>query len=163
MAIEKDRVGEIFEMQRAFMFGVAFNHTLCPEDAEDVVQNAGMRMLSQQCVPQDERGFAYTLVDHEAHDYLDQASAAKRDRSRTDSWNPDNPLHHPVAPSAEDVALRNIDLASILGNVSPLLLMHAAGFTDTELSEKMSLHIDTVDSRIRDERKRLRRLGERIA
>lgn len=139
------------------MFGVAFNHVLCPEDAEDIVQNAGMRMLSQREVPEDERGFAYTIVDHEAHDYLDKESAVKRDRRRTEPWDSDNPLHHPVAPSAEEVALRRIELASIVEQASPLLLMHAVGFTDAELSGMTSLHVDTVDSRISKERKRLRK------
>lgn len=44
--MNKEIIGRIYQERRGLMFGVAFAHTGNPQDAEDVVEEAGLRKKS---------------------------------------------------------------------------------------------------------------------
>lgn len=98
---------EIYRSNRTFMFGVAFNHVHNRDDAEDIVQNASIRLIQQRTTPEpkDRRGLAYTLADHSAHEFMDATRAKCRDVRQTDRLDLSNTAHHPLAQSAEDAVI----------------------------------------------------------
>lgn len=153
--VGKERVAKIFGENRAFMFGVAFNHTRSPQDAEDIVQDTGMRMLSQRQEPTDERGFTYTLANHEAHGFLDHKNAGKRDERKTVPLDPSNPAHHRLVPSAEQTALQRMEIRE----ADPLARLNGAGYTVREIAEATGMNLHTVSSHI--DRWRKKASGER--
>ncbi|MBI3069935.1 MAG: sigma-70 family RNA polymerase sigma factor [Candidatus Levybacteria bacterium] len=130
-------------------------NTRSPQDAEDIVQSAGIRMLSQRIDPVDERGFAYTIVDHEAHTFLDHEGAQKRNRGKTEPIDPSNPSHQRVAPSAEQTALQRMEIRE----ADPLARLNGAGYTVREIAEATGMNLHTVSSHI--DRWRKKASGER--
>lgn len=153
--MDRERVAGIFYRNRAFMFGVAFNHARKPQDAEDIVQNAGARMVSQRQEPADERGLVYTLVNHEAHGFLDYKKAERRDERKTVPLDPSNPTHHRLVPSAEQTALQQMEIRE----ADPLARLNGAGYTVREIAEATGMNPHTVSSHI--DRWRKKKLEER--
>lgn len=113
--MDKTTVARIYSEQRAFMFGVALGRTRCPEDAEDVVQEAGILLMRQRTEPADERALAYTAVDYSERN-LRQQRAARRRGGAGQAGRGDRrpPLEHP--PVIESLDRLDANVGAICGH-----------------------------------------------
>lgn len=135
------------------MVNVALRHTPNRDEAEDIVQNAAIKLISQQTLPADERGLAYTVTNHAAYDFFDSENAKKRDRRKTELLDEGISKHHQSSPSAEEEALNRLYLKEVISIAPQEVLALACGYTMREISEKLNLHPECVSSRIRYFRK----------
>lgn len=150
--MEKERVGKIIHEHRAFMVGVVLGSTGNVEDAEDVAQEASIRMLSQRKGPPDDRAFAYTIVRRESCISFERAHAAKRDAGRTEFMDSSNPLHQRATSSAEETVLAR----ETIREADPYARALGEGYTAREIAQVTGQRENIVYDRAEDWRKRQR-------
>lgn len=150
--MDKEKVSRIYQDNRAFMFGVAFNAlSYSVEDAEDAVQDAAIKMMRQKKDPpsSQERGLAFTMTKYAAGDIKDAQQAGCRDVGKTEPLDVDNPLHDKrTAPSAEHEAIIDMEYKRVVSQTPPVVLFNAAGFTARELAERSGRPQKTIESDI---------------
>lgn len=130
------------------MFGIAFNRVYKVEASEDIVQEAGLRLMQQRTMPDDERGLAYTVASHSASEYIEREHRHCRDSRKTEPLDTANPAHHPPAPSAEREAMARLELLELAKTMPGEVVLSAQGYTLREISDLLGVPKQTAWERI---------------
>lgn len=140
--MDKERVGTIYARNRSFMFGYAYSCLGNREDAEEVVQNTGIRMMTQREDPPDERAFAFTLVRHEVLGFLQYQHRQMRDSRLTVPLN--SKAHDKPVESAEEAVLKRESIEES----DAYARAFGEGYTGREIAEHTRMHEKAIYDRV---------------
>jgi|SRR3989344_8353074 len=171
MCLDKEKIGRIYEENRPFMFGVAFNALdYNVEDAEDAVQDAAVKMMKQRKDPplSQERGFAYTMARYAAGEIRDYQTAQCRDTGKAhylDTVDHETDEEKPITHGNGGLEVKDIDrqvsvksaeqqyfleqaVRDAVAIAPSVVMMEAVGYSLKEIAETTGEKQKKVDSQI---------------
>lgn len=157
--MQAERVERIYTDNYHFMLKLAYGHTRSVPEAQEVVQECSLRMLNSQSEANlPDRSIAYKVAEQSSHKFLQSLRAECRDYRKIEPLDLENPHHHPTVPSAEDEALKKMELEEALKTTPWEVRMAAYGYSLREISRLTKLPEQTIYYRVWSWRQRQKTL-----
>jgi RNA polymerase sigma-70 factor (ECF subfamily) len=158
---DKNAIGTVYDRYGAALYGVVLRIVQSPEVAEEVVQDAFVKIFRNIGSFDENKGKFYTWAINIARNTAIDATRTSdfRNRQKTDQFDfvVFSHTHPATSTSVETIGLRDIVQKLDEKHRKVIDLAYFQGYTQTEIEQEMNIPIGTVKTRLRLAIKELRK------
>ncbi len=136
------------------LFGVIFNIVNDTEEAEDVLQNAFVKIWNNFSTYSEDKGRLYTWMLNISRNLAIDSTRSKHEKIKNKIQEPSDSVYHKNNLFSHNGSHENIGLQNILNNLKEdqqqiIDLAYFQGYTQEEISQKLNLPLGTVKTKVR--------------
>lgn len=159
---DKDALGLVYDRYGAALYGVVLRIVQSPEVAEEVVQDAFVKIFRNIASFDENKGKFYTWALNVARNTAIDSTRTSdfKNRQKTDQFDfvVYSHTHPAVSNSVDTIGLREIVNKLDEKHRKVIDLAYFQGYTQTEIEQEMNIPIGTVKTRLRLAIKELRKV-----